>query len=327
MNLQDAEVQALKDVGVLIKYAAASATKIPESIATPIVNAWKAQEDKTWDADISIKFWTAYSELSDLLKPVNLDTITTAEPAPSRRWILFGDFIQRTLAQRKAVKYLCFLIIMLILAILLGLLQSVSTTLNLRAYNLLGQGNDAAEKIATLKTETPNKQTELNKNKQELANIDEELINNLNGIDFILRIFYSAPHFTNEADFSSGVHDDETVQHYYKTREKARAYLVNFFILQKVFESIVPALFGLIGAFAYVLRLISRQISETSFSKTSPVRHSVRLCVGAVSGFAVSLGDFYNAQLSAAALAFMAGYAVEPVFATMDTFAEKFRRT
>jgi uncharacterized membrane protein len=87
-------------------------------------------------------------------------------------------------------------------------------------------------------------------------------------------------------------------------------------------------LFGAIGACTYVLRLISDQIRETSFSATSPVRHSVRVLLGALGGFAVGLGGIVaSAGLSAAALAFVSGYAVEPVFATMDGIAEKFRRT
>ena len=96
-----------------------------------------------------------------------------------------------------------------------------------------------------------------------------------------------------------------------------------------MFEAIVPMLFGAIGACTYVLRTISQQIVDTTFAATSPVRHSVRVFVGALSGFAVGLGGIVGesgAGLTAASLAFVAGYAVEPVFATMDSIAEKFRR-
>ncbi len=90
----------------------------------------------------------------------------------------------------------------------------------------------------------------------------------------------------------------------------------------------MPSLFGSIGALTYVLRLISDEIGETRFSATAPVRHSVRVLLGTLAGFAVGLGGIAtSAGLTTAALAFVAGYSIEPVFATMDGIAEKFRRT
>jgi hypothetical protein len=48
---------------------------------------------------------------------------------------------------------------------------------------------------------------------------------------------------------------------------------------------------------------------------TSPIRHFVRVALGALAGVAIGLGGFGPTnRLSAAALAFLAGYAVEPVF-------------
>lgn len=53
----------------------------------------------------------------------------------------------------------------------------------------------------------------------------------------------------------------------------------------------------------------------------------VRVALGALAGVAIGLGGFAPENgLSAAALAFLAGYAVEPVFATLDAFAAKFRQ-
>ena len=89
----------------------------------------------------------------------------------------------------------------------------------------------------------------------------------------------------------------------------------------------VPLLLGAIGACTYVLRLMSQQIADTTFSSTSPIRHFVRVALGALAGVAIGLGGFAPENgLSAAALAFLAGYAVEPVFATLDAFAAKFRQ-
>jgi hypothetical protein len=124
------------------------------------------------------------------------------------------------------------------------------------------------------------------------------------------------------------------VQGYYQVRRAVSAMsgsqgsFVSLTILYYAYNALVPLLFGAIGACAYVLRLISDQIRETSFSSTSPVRHSVRVLLGMLAGFAVGLGGVAtSAGLTAAAVAFVAGYSIEPVFATMDGIAEKFRRS
>ena len=88
----------------------------------------------------------------------------------------------------------------------------------------------------------------------------------------------------------------------------------------------MPVLLGILGAAAYVTRLISDQIKETTFSSTSPIRHRVRVALGALAGVVVGFGWIGSSiSSSTLALAFVAGYAVEPVFATVDGIAEKFR--
>jgi uncharacterized membrane protein len=83
---------------------------------------------------------------------------------------------------------------------------------------------------------------------------------------------------------------------------------------------------GIVGASTYVTRLISDQIEQTTFSSTSPVRHLVRVALGALAGVIVGFGWLASGiSASPQALAFIAGYAVEPVFATFDSIAEKFR--
>lgn len=120
-----------------------------------------------------------------------------------------------------------------------------------------------------------------------------------------------------------------TVQNYYNWRRKANGSLQSVFILNGVYQALFPLLLGAIGACTYVLRLISEEIRDSTFSSTSRVTHSVRVLLGALAGVAVGLWGVLSSsfELSAGALAFVAGYAVEPVFSTLDGIAEKFRRT
>jgi hypothetical protein len=119
----------------------------------------------------------------------------------------------------------------------------------------------------------------------------------------------------------------ENVQSYYQTRREVAGLDQFIYILGAIYATLVPLLMGTIGAGTYVLRLISEQIRDTTFSSTSPIRHIVRISLGALAGLAIGLGGLItSAGLSAAALSFLAGYAVEPVFSTLDGIAEKFRR-
>ena len=81
------------------------------------------------------------------------------------------------------------------------------------------------------------------------------------------------------------------------------------------------------GACSYIIRLISDQIKDSTFSSASPIRHQVRLALGGLAGIIIGFGGIFGiGGVSPSAAAFAAGYAVEPVFATLDNFAEKFRR-
>lgn len=122
-------------------------------------------------------------------------------------------------------------------------------------------------------------------------------------------------------------HGFDNVQNYYLERRSVTQAQQYVYVLNSLYTALVPMLLGAIGACTYVLRLMSQQIADTTFSTTSPIRHFVRVALGALAGVAIGLGGFVtNSGLSAAALAFIAGYAVEPVFATLDAFAAKFRQ-
>lgn len=95
--------------------------------------------------------------------------------------------------------------------------------------------------------------------------------------------------------------------------------------------ALLPVLLGTMGACAYVVRMISDQIKTTTFTRTSAIRHATRVALGALTGVVLGFGGYFvpvtggGSVLSAAALSFIAGYAVEPVFALLDKIAETFR--
>lgn len=96
-------------------------------------------------------------------------------------------------------------------------------------------------------------------------------------------------------------------------------------------ELYLPLLLGLLGAYAYVLRKLTKDIGEFALSSGSAIQHLVRLALGAMAGFAstVLLTDKALAgsalkDLSSLGVAFIAGYGIELIFAFMDRVISAF---
>jgi hypothetical protein len=93
----------------------------------------------------------------------------------------------------------------------------------------------------------------------------------------------------------------------------------------------LPLLMGLLGAYAFVLRKMTKEISDNSLARASALQHIVRLALGALAGFASSflltpelVGGAQIKSLSSWAIAFIAGYGIELVFAFMDRIISAF---
>jgi hypothetical protein len=91
---------------------------------------------------------------------------------------------------------------------------------------------------------------------------------------------------------------------------------------------LLPALYGLLGACAFVLRQLCEDVSSLRFADDSRVRYTLRLNIGLIAGLAV--GWFIDpkssgvANLSPLALAFVAGYGSDLLFAVMDRIVQAF---
>ncbi len=93
----------------------------------------------------------------------------------------------------------------------------------------------------------------------------------------------------------------------------------------------LPLLLGWLGAHAYILRRMSKEISDRTFAPGSSFGHIVRSGLGALAGLASvwllsaqAVGGAQWANLPVWALAFVAGYGIELVFAFMDRIINAF---
>jgi len=91
---------------------------------------------------------------------------------------------------------------------------------------------------------------------------------------------------------------------------------------------ILPLLYGLIGAFAYVLRNFTEQLESIDYSRDSNIKFLLRLFLGALVGLTVRMFFDTNdtsglAMYSPLAISFICGYSVEFFFAMVDSIIKK----
>ncbi|HEX5795942.1 MAG TPA: hypothetical protein VFY19_08880, partial [Geminicoccaceae bacterium] len=101
-------------------------------------------------------------------------------------------------------------------------------------------------------------------------------------------------------------------------------------VLEFLATYVLPALYGLLGACAFVLRQLSADMGQLRFAHDLRVRYTLRLNIGLLAGLAV--GWFISpdqnasvvANLSPLALAFVAGYGSDLLFAVLDRIVAAF---
>ncbi len=86
---------------------------------------------------------------------------------------------------------------------------------------------------------------------------------------------------------------------------------------------LLPLLYGLLGAATYVLRILSAEIKNLTYTTDSEIKYRLRLSLGALGGMVI--GWFFKpdemtlvSSLSPFAMAFLAGYHVDVLFNFMD---------
>ena len=104
------------------------------------------------------------------------------------------------------------------------------------------------------------------------------------------------------------------------------------FVLNSFQGYILPLLYGLLGAFIYVLRSLMGEIKALTYSYDSEIRYRLRLTLGALGGMII--GWFLKpddagavASLSPMALAFLMGYNVDLLFTLMDKLIDNMKRS
>jgi hypothetical protein len=338
------ETDALKESGPLVRFAAEHNANLEPALTLAIAQAQVDSQGNQWTPTASQNFWTAFNKLCVLIRPTTLDCL--AASVKDLDWFSVTHFkkIKISLAERTSGRYLWGLLVAILIAVPLqlyvwgGSIESKKIDESLdrlqRATIALSEDYQRLyhDQPPPNKEWSPELQTRAEKLIQSSVDLDRDL-DRLSYQTTILRRVTTArvqsPRELPEVKDPSWYADYRHAMDRYGILRLAAVQAQEEAGLEVgvVLSFILPLLFGVIGAIAYVVRSISNEISSSTFSRAAPIQYLMRVTLGALAGVVVGFFTNLSTQLalSPLALAFLAGYGVEALFAMFDGFIAKFK--
>jgi hypothetical protein len=341
----DADRTALDQAGPLLRFAAENVNNLDPDLSLAIAQAVDARQNSRWTPEISQRFWQAFSKLCDLIKPVTLESLSTKQPTIDsvKRFRFKSRNSPISLADKTSSTHIRILAVLMIFIIPLQLYVWIGTNLSKQTDELLKDISPnvvrLSENFSALDTRTEGDNhvwTADEKTAADKISVDSDIL-----ISSAKRIIHNS-YLLDVFALSNKAYDipkGKDLDHWWGNYNYAMA-LVHLaqdqaFLAQEninliigvIISFVLPILFGAIGAVAYVIRLISDQIRTNTFSASSPIRHLMRVTLGALMGLVIGLFSGLSSQISLPplALAFLAGYGVEAVFSMFDGLIDRFR--
>ena len=323
--------RAIAEADLLLAYAAENGIELDDGVLATIVGA-RQLPDVAADATAvaaTTKFWEAYGSLARAVQPVSSDSIEATMSRQGRRGFagrlldrLFGPKLT-TLAERSIYRFSLASFVVLVLLLAVQMYWVIGNRLEAQAAQLVAEAERVGERLATL-------------GKAQLADDDRELLKleaageQLN-LDLAIRV--AALEQWNDiwralvpgiARRSAAL--DEAAGSPFSTMRKAR--LEASLAKECVELYLLPLLYGLLGSCLHVLRTLAAGIERRTH--VAGRLYQVRIYTGGLTGLVIAWfgvgGDATSplASLTPFALAFLAGYSVELLFAFMDRLVSAF---
>lgn len=348
-----AQIQwATEEANILLEYAIQKGIEISDDTLNTIT---RAKYTTGWNAESEAAFWKAYREMSIAVRPATVNSIKAGKRFYGQKistWIklLTGRWSQQTMAESRiaVLRYRAVAIVILLVIIVAQIysftgseLTKENKALRIQFDSLLfkswamqaGAIPTNADSSAMLSTTY-----QLNYNIGKMQTMLEANFNYMiNWHKWWTRAVTLGLYTPNiERDTAAIIEigwatPDENFNRY---RPLARmAYSVGF-PLQVVNMYLLPLLYGMMGACAYVLREISKEVQNMTYSNDDAVNYNLRIQLGALSGLVVgwfltpagsTSDDIFSVyNLGPFALSFLSGYSIELVFSAMDRFITAF---
>ena len=350
-KINESELAALNETGPLLRFAAERVKDLDPDLPLAIAQARQAATADQWSPEISQRFWNAFARLCDLIQPVTMDTIRSAQqkiqPPPWRKRFGAGP---KSIAQRSSGRYLRILFLLLALILPIQLFVWTCTNLSNKIDELVGRQKSQYLSLVqesnrlALESKVSAAPEKLS---QELAaasaslhsltyqiSAETRLLERMLGVGLRMLTLglYELPEKNGPSDTKKSAGEATPVQIAAEEISRMQSTVVQVqekanLVVGVLGAYILPILFGAIGAVAYIIRTISEQIRASTFSSSSPTRHIMRAALGAMAGVVVGLFSDLSTKFSLPplAVAFLAGYGVEAVFSMFDGFIAKFK--
>jgi hypothetical protein len=338
--------EALDQSERIIRFAAENKAALDPAVILNIQNALTAERNASWSESIASDFWAAYGKLCTLLQPVTVDSLNLSFRYKPRAYAW------------------AFQAVLMALLAATGLALFVAATGDSAVSDinsLVQQGDTVVAEIRDGWLAKPDKILvdkpldddaqptdvrrwigKLNTSILKLFLVNDQLFARANSAAFRMMGVppyevcqngwkpdcYEKGNLSNQR-MLDGLNDAlvDYFNHYNTRREVIARKDEAASALQAIKGIFLPALLGMLGACTYVVRNISEQVRDATFTRTSGIRHIVRLLLGSIVGVVVTFLWSGGAPggISASAVSFIAGYAIETVFALFDAIAQKLK--
>lgn len=118
--------------------------------------------------------------------------------------------------------------------------------------------------------------------------------------------------------------------HLYNTTPYSASIIAAKTVLQMLQSYILPLLYGLLGAFIFVLRSLLMQIRSLTYTASREIGYRLRLTLGCLAGMIIGLilkpDDMKELSLSPMGFAFICGYSIEVLFTLLDRLIDQIRQ-
>jgi hypothetical protein len=308
----------IQEAQLLLVYAARNGLDLDPEVVSDLIYAKYWLEQEKWTAEQEIKFWHAFNTLTKVVFPVSVASLEATHP--------FRADKKTSEARRTVGVYQRSSVLLLIVLLIAHIYWSMGSVRFTTTAEYPKQIDQLQERLEVEQSRIPQEQwaesREINALGIELDRYDYLIQESLKRL--------TAWNPTDILTFGSSL---------IQTENSAGPALGKFqldvvmkdvqFVLEVMQFYILPLLYGLLGASAFVLRSLNIAIKDLTYVVESNISYRLRIQLGGLSGLAISwfpASDSFASvgSLTPMALAFVMGYNVEILFSAMDRFISKF---
>lgn len=295
---------AIAEAMVLLGHLARQKGAVAPSLIADVTNSIDKIRDETATSEDRTKFWISYSALSDLARPATVQSILDAEAGAKQ-----ASKGRQSTGVTQAGIAACVTLVLLLFTQIYWLVGSTA----LRDIDRLrGELIGIEAEIAKI---------ELLKDQDQRNVLLAPLLSRKSDKTFRIRANFRNIdkwlHPTRKSD-KNEIWDEVAERESLRMEQRARV------IIDALGVYILPLFYGLFGATAQVLRRILQHLEDFSLTPESRTRNALRILLGAVVGPAMGLlianpsTESLFTSMSPLLVAFVVGYNVEILFATLD---------